>query len=98
MISHSLFQDETTSSSPVRSRELTRSLLSLDLGYSVLNEELMRRSLAVDVDRLDALPDDGDADAASDDDGSEEFFETLPQPQHLGRPRRKHFIPILYSA
>ena len=57
----------------------------------------MRRSLAVDVDRLDALPDDGDGDGDADDDGSEEFFETLPQPQHLGRRQRKHFTPILYS-
>ena len=83
-------QDDSASTSPAldtttKSRELTRSLLSLDLGYSVLNEELMRRSVGVDVDRLDALPDDDDGiDGGSDAEG-EEFFETLPQPQHLGR-------------
>ena len=83
-------QDDSASTSPAldtttKSRELTRSLLSLDLGYSVLNEELMRRSVGVDVDRLDALPDDDDGIDGSSDAEGEEFFETLPQPQHLGR-------------
>ena len=86
-----IFQDESTTTiavdSTTKSRALTQSLLSLDLGYSVLNEELMRRSIGVDVDRLDVLPDDDGNDMALDIEG-EEFFETLPQPQHLGR--RKH--------
>ena len=97
-------QDDSASTSPAldtttKSRELTRSLLSLDLGYSVLNEELMRRSIGVDVDRLDVLPDD-DGNDATDDAAGEEFFETLPQPQHLGRlsadmlPLTERFIAI----
>ena len=47
------FLQESTSLSTTKSRALTQSLLNLDLGYSVLNEELMRRSMGLDVDRLD---------------------------------------------
>ena len=52
---HSSLQEssESTSLSTTKSRALTQSLLNLDLGYSVLNEELMRRSMGLDVDRLD---------------------------------------------
>ena len=104
-VSYIVIQDDSTSISAAaaatttKSRELTRSLLSLDLGYSVLNEELMRRSIGVDVDRLDVLPDD-DGNDATDDAAGEEFFETLPQPQHLGRlsadmlPLTERFIAI----
>ena len=90
-----IFQDESTSTTiavdtTTKSRALTQSLLALDLGYSVLNEELMRRSIGVDVDRLDVLPDDDGNDMALDIEG-EEFFETLPQPQHLGRRKQTCF-------
>ena len=108
-VSYIVIQDDSTSISAAaaatttKSRELTRSLLSLDLGYSVLNEELMRRSIGVDVDRLDVLPDDDGNDMALDIEG-EEFFETLPQPQHLGRiwlnvsTQFNTFRPILDSS
>ena len=100
LIFFSLLQDDSTSAveatgdMTTKSRALTQNLLNLDLGYSVLNEELMRRSMGVDVERLDVLPEDDGNDA----DG-EEFFESLPQPQSLGRhadplPLTERFIAI----
>ena len=61
LIFFSLLQDDSTSAveatgdMTTKSRALTQNLLNLDLGYSVLNEELMRRSMGVDVERLDVL-------------------------------------------
>jgi hypothetical protein len=52
------------------SRDLTKQLLQMDLGYNVLNNEMLRKSMGVSVDTLDNL----DADN-----------ERLPVPQQLVR-------------
>lgn len=51
------------------SKDLTKQLLQMDLGYNVLNNEMLRRSMGVSVDTLDNL-DNG---------------EKLPVPQQLVR-------------
>ena len=80
----------TLSQSLASSKDLTKKLLNMDLGYNVLNSEMLRKSIGVSVDTLDDLDDDGDDDgddhrvgrggARFDDDD-----ERLPRPQHLIR-------------
>ena len=80
----------TLSQSLASSKDLTKKLLNMDLGYTVLNSEMLRKSIGVSVDTLDDLDDDGDDDgddhrvgrggARFDDDD-----ERLPRPQHLIR-------------
>eukprot|EP00095_Tigriopus_kingsejongensis_P010938 maker-scaffold1367_size45391-snap-gene-0.7 protein:Tk10938 transcript:maker-scaffold1367_size45391-snap-gene-0.7-mRNA-1 annotation:"serine proteinase stubble-like" len=41
------------------SRQLTKTLLDLDLGYNVLNQEAMRRSIGFNVDTIDRTDDQG---------------------------------------
>ena len=52
------------------SRDLTKQLLQMDLGYNVLNNEMLRKSMGVSVDTLDNLEADN---------------ERLPVPQQLVR-------------
>lgn len=40
------------------SRDLTKELLKMDLGYNVLNNEMLRKSIGVSVDTLDSLDED----------------------------------------
>ncbi len=40
---------------PESSRDLTKQLLKMDLGYNVLNNEMLRKSMGVSVDTLDIL-------------------------------------------
>jgi hypothetical protein len=63
------------------SRDLTKKLLKMDLGYNVLNNEMFRKSMGVSVDSLDDLDDDDDSVA----EGSHRRDERLPVPQHLVR-------------
>ena len=72
--SHPLSQESPASES---SKDLTKQLLQMDLGYNVLNNEMLRKSMGVSVDTLDNL-----------DNGREEQQqrqERLPVPQHLVR-------------
>ena len=57
---------------PDSSRDLTKKLLKMDLGYNVLNNEMLRQSIGVSVDTLDNLEDE-----------SNDNEERLPIPQHL---------------
>ena len=59
---------------PDSSRDLTKKLLKMDLGYNVLNNEMLRQSIGVSVDTLDNLEDE-----------SNDNEERLPIPQHLVR-------------
>ena len=76
------------------SQKLTKDLLKLDLGYNVLNQEVFRKSVGMNVDRIGF--DDEEYEYLDDDeDGVEDRFfdgfdgefgaETLPKPLHLVR-------------
>lgn len=88
------------SSNPRSSKELTAKLLNLDLGYSVLNSEMLRQGMGFSLESLDEEPvvaesrmdtfnrhDYGSEEWEDDfqDDDEEGVEESLPTPQHLIR-------------
>jgi len=72
--SHPLSQESPAAES---SKDLTKQLLKMDLGYNVLNNEMLRKSMGVSVDTLDHL--DGEK--------HQQRQERLPEPQHLVRDK-----------
>ena len=92
----------STPSSPKtdKSRALTEKLLNLDLGYSVLNNEMLRKGMGYSLETLDEDENTPIAESRSDnfnrhdfgdeweDDfevEEENFGESLPKPEHLGK-------------
>ena len=82
------------------SRNLTEKLLNLDLGYNVLNSQMLRQGIGLSIEALDTDEDQHIAESRMDsfnrhDRGTEwedDFYgeeesavETLPTPQHLGK-------------
>ena len=80
------------------SRQLTEKLLNLDLGYNVLNSEMLRQGMGLSLESLDEDNDQHFAESRMDsfnrhDHGTEwtdDFYsdsadEILPSPQHLGK-------------
>ena len=87
-------------SHPRSSKELTEKLLNLDLGYNVLNSEMLRQGIGFSLETLDKSPDVAESrmdsfnrhDYGGDDweedfhvDDEEDVEESLPIPQHLSK-------------